>query len=191
MYGNLKNWRLETIISSAFCKLRKTTFFLILLSGISVFAQKDVFDICRTGSVEELIQLYKEDSNVINTKNDMGYSPLVLACYSGNEAVVGFLVDKVKTVNGSYDYGTPLMAATVKGHTKIVDVLLNHEANPDLTDSKGGTAGHYAVMFKNYDIIKLLVAAKADFNIKNNVGKSAMDFVLSYNDSKLNELFKI
>jgi len=83
------------------------------------------------------------------------------------------------------------MAAAVKGYDNIVEILLNHDANPDITDNQGVTAAHYAVLFKNYKIVEKLVNAKADFNIKNNVNKSAMDYAISHNDEKLNEILKL
>ncbi|MDG1660073.1 MAG: ankyrin repeat domain-containing protein, partial [Winogradskyella sp.] len=56
---------------------------------------------------------------------------------------------------------------------------------------QGVTAAHYAVLFKNYKIVEKLVNAKADFNIKNNVNKSAMDYAISHNDEKLNKILKL
>jgi ankyrin repeat protein len=82
------------------------------------------------------------------------------------------------------------MAAAVKGYDNIVEILLNHDANPDIADDQGVTAAHYAVLFKNYKIVEKLVNAKADFNIKNNVNKSAMDYAISHNDEKLNKILK-
>ena len=171
--------------------IKKSFALLIMMFAINAFSQKNVFDISRSGTVEELKVLYNKNPNIINAKSEQGYKPLVLACYNGNKDVVSFLIDKVDNINGVYAYGSPLMAAVIKGYPNIVNVLLDHGVNPNLTDAKGTTAGHYAVMFKNYDIIKQLIKVNTDFNIKNNVGKSAMDFAIDYNDIKLNELFKI
>ena len=43
----------------------------------------------------------------------------------------------------------------------------------------------------NYKIVEKLVNAKADFNIKNNVNKSAIDYAISHNDEKLNKILKL
>lgn len=158
---------------------------------MSLFAQKNIFDVSRSGTVEEIQTLYKENPNIINSTNEAGYSPLVLACYSGNDSVVTFLVDKVENINGATNYGSPLMAATVKGYIKIANILLKHKANPNITDGKGITAGHYAVMFRKYSIIEMLVEANADFNLKDNNGKSALDYAKNYNDEKINKLLNI
>ncbi|WP_290699871.1 ankyrin repeat domain-containing protein [Lacinutrix sp.] len=158
---------------------------------MSVFSQKEIFEVCRTGSLEDIAKLYEEDNTVINKINENGYSTLTLASYSENIEVVSFLVNKVKDINGNSDYGTPLMAATYKGNVEIVELLLNNNAITDLQDQKGETAAHLAVMFKKIEILKLLVEAKADFEIKNNNEKSPIDYAKLYNDNKINELLKL
>ena len=164
--------------------------FLFLFSSL-VFSQSDIFDISRNGTLEEIKAIYNQDKELVNSKNDQGYTPLTLACYKGNLEVAMFLVEKVSDINDNSNYGTPLMAAVYKGYDKIVAELLKHNANPNIQDSQGGTAMHYAVLFKKYEIIKLLLKAGADFNIQNNVKKSALDFAISYKDEKLNKLLNI
>ena len=173
--------------------MRKKLVLLLVVTLLctSLFAQKDVFDISRSGTVEELEQLYKETPEIINTKNEVGYTPLVLACYSGNEAVVSFLVDKVDNIDGTSTYGTPLMAAVFKGYIKIVSILLKYGANPNMADDKGTTAAHYAVMLKNYNMVEQLVRAKANFDLKDNADKSALDYAKSFNDEKLNKILQL
>jgi len=162
--------------------------FVITLLNINLFAQQDIFEVSRNGTIIELNKLYNENPEIINYKNEEGYTPLVLACYSGNVEVVSFLIDNVSDINGTSTHGTPLMAAVYKGYTEIVSILLEYGVNVDVTDVKGTTAAHYAVMFKNYDIVRQLVKAKANFEIKNNIDKSALDFAKMYNDKELNQL---
>lgn len=163
-----------------------------LFFGASLsFAQEDIFEISRSGSIEDITSLYKNDKASIDKKNEQGYTPLTLACYSGNIEVATFLAEKVENIDGNSNYGTPLMAAVYKNQAEIVEVLLNNNADPNIQDSQGGTAMHYAVLFKNYKIIELLKEADADFTIKNNVKKSAQDFAISYKDKKLNELLNL
>lgn len=164
---------------------------VVTLSCTSLFAQKDIFDISRSGTIEELEQLYKETPEIINTKNEVGYTPLILACYSGNEEAVSFLMNKVDNIDGTSTYGTPLMAAVFKGYIKIVSMLLKQGANPNVADNKGTTAAHYAVLLKNYNIVEQLVRAKANFDLKDNVGKSALDYAKTFNDEKLNKILQL
>ena len=164
----------------------KKLYFLIFFISVSFgFSQNDIFDACRKGNVNDVISIYTKDTNSINKPNDTGYTPLILACYHGNEDVVKFLIDKVQDINGSSDYGSPLMAAVVKGNKNIVEMLLNKNADANIADTNGTTALHYAVMFKNYDIIKLLIEANADINLKDNRDKSAIEYAKLLNDKKI------
>ena len=170
-------------------KIFQLLFITLFVSALS--AQNNVFDISRTGTVEAISKLYQTNNAIINEVNEEGYSPLTLACYYSNTPVVKFLVDKVASVNGNSKFGTPLMAAVVKGNKEIVHILLQNKADPNRVDHKGTTAAHYAVMFKNYDIIKLLVEAKANFNLKDQNEKSPLDYAILYNDEKINQLLKL
>ena len=160
----------------------------IVFSSHSLWSQQDIFDVFRKGTVEELQKLYKANPEIINSPNDVGYSPLVLACYSGNKEMVSFLIDKADNVNGVSNYGTPLMAAVFKGYSEIVQILIKHGVDVDIADGNGTTAAHYAVMFRNYDVIEQLEKANANFELKNNNNKSALDYAKMYNDNKLNEI---
>lgn len=182
---------MKTKISSILSITKAKMFGCLFLFSILTFSQSDIFEISRNGSLEEIEAIYKLDKESINLKNEQGYMPLTLACYNGNLEVATFLVDKVLDINGNSDFGTPLMAAVYKGYDNIVEILLKYKADPNIQDSQGGTAMHYAVLFRKYKIIELLVEAGADFNIENDVKKSALDFAISYKDEKLNKLLNI
>lgn len=164
-------------------------FFLFFLQKSQ--SQENIFDACREGNIEVVKKLYNLNKNSINALESEGYSPLVLACYYGHEDIVKFLADKVNSLNTETSYGSPLMAATVKGNTNIVSILLANNANPNITDDKGVTAAHYAVLFKNYDIIEQLFRAKADFSIKNNLDKSALDYAIDHKDERINKILQL
>ena len=163
----------------------------LYLFTLFTFSQTDIFEVSRSGTLEDIESIYKTNPELINTQNESGYSPLTLACYRGNTAVAKFLAKKVKDINTGSKFGTPLMAATYKGYTDIVEVLLNNDAKTDLQDQNGETVAHYAVFFKKYNIIKLLVAAETNFDIPNARGQTAKDYAKMYNQEKINELLNL
>ena len=173
--------------------MKKLTLYSLFIFFVthSANAQENIFDACRSGNLETVKKLHSINPKAINDEELSGYSPIVLACYYGHEDIVSFLVKKVLDINNKTSYGSPLMAATVKGYDTIVDLLLAHNANPDITDEKGVTAAHYAVLFKNYSIVEKLIEANADFTIKNNVNKSAIDYAIGHNDEKLNKILNL
>ena len=154
------------------------------------FAQQDIFDVARTGTVEEVKAIMKQNPEAINSVNPDGYSPLILACYRGNIAVANFLIHNVKDINGSSSMGTPLMAAVVKKNIEIVKLLLDNKANPNISDASGTTALMFATIFKHYEIVEMLLKAAAIQDLKDIRGKSAIDYATISNDEKLIQIFK-
>lgn len=163
---------------------------LLLITSLSSFSQNDVFTIARSGTVEDLKKIVNKDPEIINTKNSNGFTPLILACYKGNVAVVKFLIENSKTINTSSDMGTPLMACVVKGSNEILELLLQKGADPNLTDSKGTTALMYAAQFQNIDAIKLLLKHKAEIQHKDKDGKTAFEFAVFTNNEEIINILK-
>lgn len=171
--------------------MKKTTFLLFLFFlSTAVFSQKDIFNVARTGTVDEVKTLMKHSPDCINDLSPEGYTPLILACYRGNTSVADFLIHHVKDINAVSGMGTALMAASVKGNVAIVKKLLEKKANPNIPDSNGTTALIYASIFKNYEIATFLVKAEADPYAKDNRGNSALDYAILSNDDKLIQILK-
>lgn len=164
-------------------------FFLFIISSYS-YSQTDIFEVCRTGSLLELKEIYEESPSAINQTNFEGYMPLTIACYYGREEHVRFLVAKVQNINGNSKYGTPLMAAVVKGYSNIVNMLIQHKADVNISDNNGTLPIHYAVMFNQYTIVEMLINADANINLIDNRGNSALDYANIINDNKLLTLLK-
>ena len=153
-------------------------------------AQTNIFDACRNGSVSDVVSIYTKNPNSINATNEAGYTPLILACYHGKSAIVKFLVDKVDDINGISDYGTPLMAAVVKGNIEIIQMLLARNADTNVADANGTTALHYATLFKQTEIVKMLVKAGAKVDIKDGRGQSPRDYAVLNRNEQILKIFK-
>ncbi len=154
--------------------------------SFSAIAQ-DIFDIARKGTASQVETVYKNTPDQIDATNDKGYTPLILATYHGNYEVAKALLKYTTAVNVNSSSGTALMAATVKGSTRLVSLLLDHQADPNITDGNGSTALLYAVFFKNNDIVALLLAHKADIAYKDSRGYNALDYAtLTKNESLIN-----
>lgn len=154
------------------------------------FAQADIFDVSRKGTVDEVKAIMKQNPDAINSVNEEGYSPLILACYRGNIDVAKFLIKEVNDINGNSSMGTPLMAAVVKGNKQIVQVLLENKADPNLTDANGTTALMYAVQFNNSAIVKVLIDFKADKSKIDVKGKTAFEYAAFSNNEEIINLLK-
>lgn len=158
------------------------------MSTLISFAQKDIYDVARSGTIEDIKGLMTINADTINVVNKDGYVPLTLACYKGSTEVALFLASKVKDIDGNSDYGTPLMAAVYKNRPIIVERLLELNANPNSADANGTTPLHYAIIFRNEKIIKLLIDAKADVDFKDNRGNSAKNYAAMTNNESIIDL---
>ncbi|MGZ9675956.1 ankyrin repeat domain-containing protein [Flavobacterium sp. GNP001] len=151
--------------------------FLSVFCTIFLHAQsKNVFDISRKGTLEEIKNVFKENPNIINSVDTNGYTPLILACYRGNKEVALFLAEKVSDVNYNNGMGSAVMAAVMSGNSAIVEKLIALKANLNEVDAQGKTALIYATFFNKNEIAKMLIKAGANLNIKDSDGKSAQDF---------------
>lgn len=164
---------------------------ILLVFSLFGFSQESpFFNIVRKGTIEEASTYIKSNPTCVNEVNKFGFSPLILACYNGNDAMVTFLIENKANINYVSSEGTVLMAATVKGNVSMVELLLKNGANPNLTNSTGVTALMYAVQFKNSKIVNLLLQFKADKLQIDNNGKSAFEYAVFSNNEEIINLLK-
>ena len=166
---------------------------LFILSCAICFCQETitVFDIARKGTLDQIKEVVREDPKVVDLVNKDGFSPLILACYRGNNEVAKFLIDKGCNVNQKSSMGTPLMAAVVKGNMEMIAVLLNNKADINGTDENGVTALIYAVQFVNREAVKILLKNKADKTKIDKQGKTAFEYSIFSGNEEIINLLKL
>ena len=161
---------------------KKIAYFVFMVSVIA-HAQvkeksKDVFDIARSGTIEEIKALTAKKADTVNSVNMMGFTPLILACYKGNNDVAVYLIGKVKNIDFNSSNGTALAAAVVKGNVYLTKVLLENKANPNIADANGLTPLIYAIQFKNRALVQLLLDYKADKSFADSSGKKPFEYAV-------------
>ena len=171
---------------------KNSLFILVFLCYLSTLKAQEssIFDIARSGSLNELKSLIKKDLNIINKISKEGYSALTLACYYSNNEIANYLIKHVKDINSKSSYGTPLMAATIKKNSYLTKLLLENNADPNLSDKNNSTALHYSVIFNQEKIIELLIKYNAKTDIKDNRGNTAQDYAKIIGNSKIIQLLK-
>ena len=152
--------------------------------------QADVFTLARTGSVEQVKEMLKKNPNAFTVVNDNGFSPLLLACYKGNNEVAKLLIDSGGDINLVTKMGTPLMAAIVRGNNEMAQLLIEKKADVNATDESGITALIYAVQFQNIVILKLLLQNNADKTHKDKEGKTAFEHAIFSRNEEIINLLK-
>ncbi|HKS26489.1 MAG TPA: ankyrin repeat domain-containing protein [Pyrinomonadaceae bacterium] len=93
----------------------------------------------------------------------------------GDFAALKSLIEGGADVNArSSDEWTPLMLATIKGHTEMVKALLENGADTNARNRKGWTALMFAVSMSDADTTRILLSAGANINARDKEGKTAL-----------------
>jgi excisionase family DNA binding protein len=110
--------------------------------------------------------------------NGAAHSPISLqrAVDSGDVPGINALIAAGADVNTRTEDGwTPLMLATIKGHTEIVLALLKQGADVNARNKKGWTALMFAVSMGDLDTMRALLAGgRAEIDARDNDGKTAL-----------------
>lgn len=59
---------------------------------------------------------------------------------------------------------TPLLIASANGHSKVVEILLQHDADVTIRDEREATALHHAAQSGHANIVEMLIRAECDIN---------------------------
>lgn len=105
------------------------------LSAVGSQDHTPLFTLCVFGLADLLKQMLQATTFDWNQKNDSGQTGLYLACSSGHQSIVRFLLDHGADVNPSGGrLGTSLQAACFEGYIDIVQLLIENGAD---TKSRG------------------------------------------------------
>ena len=127
-------------------------------------------------SKEILLYLISTGADV-NTKNNKGYTPLMLAVLYNKPSIVSLLI-KTKDINidlQDMNGNTALMIASEDGHIDIVNSLIEATADVNLQDINKETALIKASEYGYIDIVNALIKAGADPYLKNIYEETALD----------------
>ncbi len=151
--------------------------------------KQDVFQVAKSGALGSAKELIAENENAFRVTDNRGFSPLILAAYSGNNEVATFIMP-YSDVNLLTTMGTALMASVVKGNVELTRHLLQNKVNTDLADANGTTALMYAVQFKNKEMVELLIKHNADKSLIDRKGRTAFEMAVMNSDELIINLLK-
>jgi ankyrin repeat protein len=136
----------------------------------------DIFDACRQGNIEKVKELYEEYPDIINARDFKGFTPIILASYNNQPAVVDFLLEKGAAVNSpDGSDNSALMGVSFKGYTEIAKKLIDAGANVHERNTNGATALTFAATFGHIAIAEMLLKKEADVHVQDSRGKSPLD----------------
>nr|WP_294857885.1 ankyrin repeat domain-containing protein [uncultured Fluviicola sp.] len=170
----------------------KTRLFIcsIFFIGLSVHSQ-DVFESARTGNIKQLKKLIALDKDTIQKVNQMGFDPLMIACYRGQTKCAAFLIEHGADVNRPSAEGSALQAASYQSNTDLAELLISKGAQLNVQGPDGNTALMYAVLNQNQSLVKALKKAGADLALTNNDRQTAYSLAMSLSNSEIQKLVQL
>ncbi len=150
-----------------------------------------IFEAAATGKINHVIRLLACDPQLVNAYAEDGFQPLGLACFFGHYDTAEYLVKAGAPLNSPAHNdlkAAPLHSATAGRYEKIVKMLLDHGADPNVREPNGFTALHVAAQNNDVEIIHLLLLGGADLTLKSTSGKTAMDIAMGAGHEKATAL---
>jgi ankyrin repeat protein len=150
---------------------------LLLEKGVEL----DIFAACMAGAKERVLQLIRENPDLINTYSHDGWTPLHLACFFGQPGIAEVLIANGADVNARSRnpmQNAPLHAAAAGRSKDAVRTLLEHGADVNARQEGGWTALHAASQNGDVEMVRLLIAGGADVKARADNQQNAMDLAL-------------
>lgn len=149
----------------------------LLDKGADVTAEKPVdrlpLMLAIRGGHQDLVTLLLDRGARAYVQDDQ-WSPLILASFLGQQAMVDAFIAKGVDINAKNSRGmTSLMHSSSRGHVAVVTTLLDHAADIDAQDAGGHTALMFAANNGQLATVKLLVERHADTGKQNRAGSTA------------------
>lgn len=111
----------------------------------------------RNECFEKVKWLLDNGADINAVSQDRGYTAVMDAVWRKNYAITEYLIQKGADLNViSSDGQSILVLAVGNGNPKIVRILLENGADPDIKDSMGMSAREYANLFKRKELIELM-----------------------------------
>jgi ankyrin repeat protein len=175
-------------------------------------AAQEVFEAIRAGDATRLAALLAADRSLVNTRNERGHSPVLIAQYHrkrdlvtmllaagpeldifdaasvGRTARVAELLDRDPSLVGAYsgDGFFPLGLAAFFGHPETVRLLLARGADAaQVARNPMQVQALHSAVTGSLDSVKLLVEAGAPVNAKQHQGWTALHEAVNRNDLEM------
>jgi ankyrin repeat protein len=128
-------------------------------------------------SPKSALVLAKHPQTQVNTQNQLGETPLMLAAINNQLDLAKILIQRGADVNKTG--WTPLHYAATRGHREMMRLLLENEAYIDSESDNGTTPLMMSAYYASPLAVKLLLEEGADPVLVNSANVSALDMALT------------
>ena len=127
------------------------------------------------GDIEKIKSILDGTPELVNMKDEKGWSPLHNAAHKGRTDIADFLISKGAEVDIKDEYdSTPLASAAWQAQKETVRLLIARGASVKSKDRIGSTPLHRAADGGDEDIVRALISAGAEVNATNNSDEIAL-----------------
>jgi uncharacterized protein len=140
-----------------------------------------IFEASATGKINNIMRQLARDPQLVNAYASDGFQALGLASYFGHFDVVDYLVKAGAPVNSAARNelkAAPIHSAAAAGQAKITELLLQHGADPNISEQGGYTPLHAAAENGDIEVIRVLLYGGADLTLRRDDGKAPLDLAL-------------
>lgn len=140
-----------------------------------------IFEAAATGKINHVIRLLARDPQLVNAYAEDGFMPLGLASFFGHYDTAEYLAMAGAPINSPSRNelkAAPIHSAAAAGHYKIVKMLLDHGADPNVREQGGFSPLHAAAQNGDVETIRALLLGGADLSLKSEDGKTALDIAM-------------
>jgi cytohesin len=142
---------------------------LAVLTWSSFAFCDEIHDAAKSGDLEKVKTLLKDNPELVNNKDTNGWTPLFLAARNDHADVVDLLLTNGADVNATNKSGMTALRVAVGGrHQDVAELLLAHGADINARENNGGTLLIGAAYNGHADMVKFLLDHGADVNARDN-----------------------
>lgn len=155
------------------------------------YRDEDLLDAAMNGETARVIELLEQGANP-DAADYGGWTALMSAIDQNNADMARALLNAGATtdlVEDEYE-NSALTIAISNGYEEVAELLLGHEANPNLQDSFGWTPLMTAASYGEEGIARLLLEYGADTSLTDENGWTAFDYAMDAGYESLAELLK-
>lgn len=163
-------------------------FFAIIFGSFGSYAQ-DVFESARAGDTIALRAAFDMNPDTLNSKNEHGFTPIILATYRNQFETVKWLIRNGADNSLNSPEGIALHGACYKGNLEIATFLIDNGSDINSIGGRGASPLIYAVMSENIELVRMLLERGADKNIRDDSGFTAKEYAERMKAKEITELF--
>ena len=135
---------------------------------------KQLNDAAKMGNIERVGALL-DQGVAVDSRDDIQWTPFIMACYHGKREVATLLLDRGANVNAKDKFSnTPAIMASLCGHLDILQILVSRGADIHHRNQRGYSCLLYNALYGRLPVCEYLISLGADLMAANYCKQTAL-----------------